>query len=144
MKKYLVILAVAVCGIFSSCGVCTEAPRSTFKAFLDFRPYISEGFYISSTPYTGEAVALGELIIDVTPEFKQIRYEKADQYDGVVIDFGGTYGYERINAAELLQDAVETAKGLGANGLSSFRIEKTYAGSTPVYSVRATCLNIGE
>lgn len=144
MKKYIIVLAVAACGLLSSCGVYTEAPRSTFKAFLDFRPYISEGFYISSTPYTGEAVSLGELIIDVTPEFKEVRYGKEDQYDAVVVDFNGTFGYERIDAAELLQEAVQTAKELGANGLGSFRIEKTYAGSTPVYSVRATCLKIEE
>lgn len=142
MKKYIILLAVAACGILSSCGVYTEAPRSTFKAFLDFRPYLSEGFYISSTPYTGEAVSLGELIIDVTPEFKEVRYGKEDQYDAIVMDFGGTFGYERINAAELLQEAVQTAKELGANGLGSFKIEKTYAGNKPVYSVRATCLKI--
>ena len=68
MKKYIILLAVVACGILSSCGVYTETPRSTFKAFLDFRPYLSEG--------------------------------------------------------------------------GSFKIEKTYAGNKPVYSVRATCLKI--
>ena len=144
MKKYIILLAVVACGVLSSCGTLTEAPRSTFKAFLDFRPYISEGFYISSTPYTGDAVVLGELLIDVTPEFKEVRYGKEDQYDAIVSDFVGVYGYERIQAAELLQEAVQTAKELGANGLGSFKIEKTYAGNTPVYRVRATCLKIEE
>lgn len=142
MKKYIILLAVVACGVLSSCGTLTEAPRSTFKTFLDFRPYISEGFYISSTPYTGDAVVLGELFIDVTPGFKEVRYGKEGQYDAIVSDFIAVYGYERIQAAELLQEAVETAKGLGSNGLSNFKIEKTYASGAPVYSVRATCLKI--
>jgi hypothetical protein len=78
----------------------------------------------------------------VTPGFKEVRYGKEDQYDAIVSDFVAVYGYERIHAAELLQEAVETAKGLGSNGLSNFKIEKTYASGAPVYSVRATCLKI--
>lgn len=142
MKKYIILLAVAACGILSSCSTYTATPRSTFEAFLDFRPYLAEGFYICSTPYNGEATALGELIIDVTPELKEIRYEQREKYDAIIVDFDRLWGHEYINAEELLKQAVEAAKKVGANGLGSFKIEKAYSGNRPVYQVRATCLKI--
>ena len=142
MKKYIILLAVAACGMLSSCGVYTEAPRSTFKAFLDFRPYAAEGFYITSAQYIGESVSLGELMIDVTPEFKQIRYEQREKYDAVVYDLSYIFGYEFIETEELMRMAVDAAKEVGANALSEFRINKEYVGGKPLYSVRGTCLKI--
>lgn len=142
MKKFLYTILAAT--LLTSCSTLMEAPRQSFYAFADYRPYTSEGFYISATPYSGECEILGELLIDVTPAFKEIRWEKREKYDGVVSDFTAVYGYERIGVAELLADVVRQAKELGANGVSNLKISKEYAGNTPFYAVRATCIYIEQ
>lgn len=140
MKKFLYTIFAAV--LLTSCSTLMETPRQSFYAFADYRPYTSEGFYISATPYPGECEILGELMIDVTPAFQEIRWEKREKYDGVIGDLTAVYGYERIGVAELLADVVKQAKELGANGVANLKISKEYAGNTPFYAVRATCILI--
>ena len=85
-------------------------------------------------------MVLGELMIDVTPAFGPISWEDQSKYDAVVADLSGTYGYEFINANELLAEVVKQAKTKNANGITNLQITKTYNNGTPIYSIRATCI----
>lgn len=142
MKRILLFALVSVMTV--SCGIYSESPRSTYSSFIDFRPYLAEGFYVSNTAYPGECAILGELMVVVTPKLKEIRWEESSKYDAIVQDFNGTFGHEFIDAKELLDTVVPMAKEKGANGLSNLLITKSYSGNKPQYTVKATCILINK
>ena len=148
MRKYFLILALAL--MAASCATFKPQQRATFVAFLDYRPYTCEGFFISPNPYTGEYEPLGELYIEVMPEQKEIDYDQREKYDHPVYWGTQMYGFERINHAELLEMAVKKAVGLGANGIANFSIKKvtnssingSVASSTITYQIEGLCIKI--
>ena len=145
MKRIVNLVVLLSCLMLVGCSISKTSPRSYLQAFVDFRPYLQDGFRIYTTPYAGKCIALGELSIYVTPERKEIRYDDTAMYDAVVEDWYGTsYGYEFIDTSELLADVVKRAKELGANGLSNLEISKVYNGTIPQYTISATCIIIEE
>lgn len=148
MKRILILLLALIC--FSSCATFRPQQRSTFAYFLDYRPYTSEGFFISPDPYTGEFESLGELYIEVLPEQKAINIEDEDKYDNVMYWGTQAYGFERISHAELLEMAVHKAVLKDANGIANLKIEKCSESSTNgsivssriVYKIYGLCIKI--
>lgn len=134
--------------VATSCATFKPQQRSYSISFLDYRPYTSEGFFISPDPYTGEFEALGELYLEVQPEQKEIDIKNKDNYDSIVYWGTQAYGFERINHAELLEMAVKRAVSVGANGIANIRITKTtgatinasVASTSIVYKIEGLCI----
>lgn len=134
--------------VATSCAIFKPQQRSYSISFLDYRPYTSEGFFISPDPYTGEFEALGELYLEVQPEQKEIDIKNKDNYDSIVYWGTQAYGFERINHAELLEMAVKRAVSVGANGIANIRITKTtgaiinasVASTSIVYKIEGLCI----
>lgn len=150
MKKYFLIIALALCA--TSCATFKPQQRSYTISFLDYRPYTSEGFFISPDPYTGEFETLGELYLEIFPEQKEIDIKHKDNYDRVVYWGTQAYGFERINHAELLEMAVKRALSVGANGIANIRITKetgttinaSVASASIVYKIEGLCIKIKD
>lgn len=146
MKRILILLLALIC--VSSCATFKPQQRSTYSYFLDYRPYTSEGFFVSPDPYTGEFESLGELYMEVFPEQKEINIDDKDKYDRVVYWGTQAYGFERIAHAELLEMAVKKAESMGANGIANLKIEKhsessinaSTASSRIVYNIYGLCI----
>lgn len=124
---------------FASCSVYIPLPKATHATFLDYRPYTSDGFFLSPHPYSGECEFLGELHIEVMPEQVKIEDGRYDSYDALSFHNGKWYGFERISYSEILQTAVVRAASMGANGISSLKIEK-HNGHRPSYTVTGLCI----
>ena len=142
MKRILILLLALVS--LQSCGAlfAPDEPqqKATFATFLDFRPYTSEGFFISPDSYTGDHETLGELFLTVMPEQKEITESKRSKYDEVQYINGILYGYEIIPYAELLEQAVLRAVSIGADGIADLKIAK-YANDYSVrYEVTGLCI----
>ena len=142
MKRILILLLALVS--LQSCGALfapyEPQQKATFATFLDFRPYTSEGFFISPDSYTGDHETLGELFLTVMPEQKEITESKRSKYDEVQYINGILYGYEIIPYAELLEQAVLRAVSIGADGIADLKIAK-YANDYSVrYEVTGLCI----
>ena len=142
MKRILILLLALVS--LQSCGALfmpyEPQKKATFATFLDFRPYTSEGFFISPDSYTGDHETLGELFLTVMPEQKEITESKRSKYDEVQYINGILYGYEIIPYAELLEQAVLRAVSIGADGIADLKIAK-YANDYSVrYEVTGLCI----
>ena len=142
MKRLFILLIAGV--MLASCSVYTATSRKVYSTFVDFRPFIEDGFQIYTSDCYVKHSQLGELAMFVIPEFKEIHYYETDEYDAIIYDFDATYGYEFINTNELLLEAVNKAKELGANGISHLKIEKSYVGvqNAPQYSITGICIRI--
>lgn len=133
--KRICILLLALISLSSCASLFTPyepQQAQTFATFLDYRPYISEGFFISPDPYTGEHEPLGQLFLEIYPEQKEITESKRNKYDDVRYINGILYGYERIHLADVLEQAVVRAIAMGADGIVNLKIAKI----TTEYSVR--------
>ena len=137
MKK-IVLFLIAVFAL-ASCSTFVPLQKATYATFLDYRPYNSEGFFLSPEPYVGECEFIGELFIEVLPEQKAIKDGAYDSYDALSYYGGKWYGFERLSYAEILQTAVVRAVSMGANGISSLKIEK-HNGTRPFYTVTGLCI----
>ena len=142
MKRIMILTAAAM--VLASCGTFVPQQRSVITAFLDYRPYTSQGFFLSPDPYTGEHDALGELFIEVLPEKKEARIDSEGNPKGdldmVTYTFEGAYGFERIYFDELLALGVEKAKEMGADGICNLKIRKTSATGFVCYEVTGLCI----
>ena len=147
MKK-LIILLLALMPVITSCSALftTYQPqqRSTFVTFLDFRPYTSEGFFISPDPYNGEFEPIGQIFLTMLPEEKLISEEVRKQYDNVHYYGTDMYGFEKIPYAELLNQAVVRAISMGANGIADLKISKASYNSHFIYEVTGLCIKINQ
>lgn len=132
------IVALA-CALLSSCASFTPASRSVVSVFLDYRPYMSEGFFISPDPYPGSCEILGELALEVRPGQMEIDEVSVAFFDSVTYRNNKYYGYERISYETLLDTAVSKAKATGADGLVNFSIQKV-DGLHPYYIVTGVCI----
>ena len=141
--KRLFILLLALINL-QSCGALfapyEPQQKATFATFLDFRPYTSEGFFISPDSYTGDHETLGELFLIVMPEQKEITERKRSKYDEVQYINGILYGYEIIPYAELLEQAVLRAVSIGADGIADFKIAKHANDYSVRYEVTGLCI----
>lgn len=136
MKKIVLVIAAV---LFVSCSTYSPLQKATYATFLDYRPYNSEGFFLSPDPYSGDCEYLGELFIEVLPEQVVIKNGAYDLYDAIAFYNGKWYGFERLSYAEILQTAVVRAASMGANGITSLKIEK-HNGSRPFYTVTGLCI----
>lgn len=125
--------------LLSSCSTFIPASRTTTSVFLDYRPYMSEGFFISPDPYPGGCETLGELALEVRPAQMEIDELSVAYFDGVIYRNMKYYGYERISYETLLKTAVDKAKSTGADGLVNFEIQKV-EGLHPYYIVSGVCI----
>lgn len=125
--------------MMTSCATFKPAKRTVLPAFLDYRPYMSAGFFISPNPYMENCENLGELAIVVYPAQVEIDELNAAFYDGVIYRNMKFYGYERVPYEILLDQAVEQAKKAGADGLVNFKIQKI-EGLIPQYMVTGVCI----
>lgn len=137
MKKILLCIVAAFA--VSACATYVPYQKATYTTFLDYRPYTTDGIYLSPDPYMDKCENLGEISIEVYPEQVKIENGLYGLYDEVAYYGKAWYGFERISYAELLQTAVERAKKVGANGVVSLKIQKHF-GSRPFYTVTGLCI----
>ena len=109
MRKLLPLLALLL--FLSSCAVVTF-PMTTTISLMDFRPYTEQGFFISSEPYYGKYDPIGVVNISITPE---MDVEEGNFTDQVL-------RMEKVNLETILDTCVKEAKALGADGISSFKL----------------------
>lgn len=141
--KRICILLLALIGLQSCASMfSTYEPQQaqTFATFLDFRPYTSEGFFISPDPYTGEHEPIGQLYLEIYPEQKRISDGKRDKYDQPTYINGMLYGYERLHFADVLEQAVVRAVTMGADGLVNLKISKITTGTSVRYEATGFCI----
>lgn len=142
--KRIIILLLAL--IFTSCSALlpTYYPqkKQAYATFLDFRPYTSEGFFISPDPYTGEFEPLGQLYVEVFPEEKLISAEDRYKYDETHYYGSDLYGFERLSYAEILSQAVVRAVSMGANGIADLKISKVTYNGYVRYEASGLCIII--
>ena len=91
--------------------------RVVKTTLIDYRPYISEGFYLSPDPYTKDFDPIGEIRIEVTPALVDRNSPKASK----CICNGGIWE-EVVTSDELLRAAVKQAIALQANAIVNLKI----------------------
>jgi hypothetical protein len=91
--------------------------RVVKTTIVDYRPYISEGFYLSPDPYTKDFDPIGEIRIEVTPALVDRNSPKASK----CICNGGVWE-EVVTSDELLRAAVKQAIALQANAIVNLKI----------------------
>jgi hypothetical protein len=91
--------------------------RVVKTTLIDYRPYISEGFYLSPDPYTKDFDPIGEIRIEVTPALVDRNSPKASK----CICNGGVWE-EVVTSDELLRAAVKQAIALQANAIVNLKI----------------------
>lgn len=141
--KRICILLLALISLSSCAALLTPyepQQKQTLATFLDFRPYTSEGFFISPDSYTGEHEPLGQLIVEILPEQKEITESKRSKYDDVQYINGILYGYERISFSEVLEQAVLRAISMGADGIADLKITKVTNGYFVRYEATGLCI----
>ena len=135
------LIIVAAAFLLSSCAAYVPYQKLSFATFLDYRPYIADGFYVSpDAEYPEGCEILGELRLEHYPEQVQIKDEYYARYEAFTYKRGKWYGFPRVAYAELLQSAVQRAKTTGADGLVKFRIEHRDIGSRPYYIITGVCI----
>lgn len=137
MKKIAVFVFLAL--LLQSCSTFIPASRTTTSMFLDYRSYMSEGFFISPDPYPGICETLGELAVEVVPAQMEIDELSVAYFDGVFYRNMKYYGYERIPYNALLDAAVKEARSLGADGIVNLKIHKS-EGVRIYYMVSGVCI----
>lgn len=150
MKRVLVFLITILVAV--GCSVQYRG-RTVHTSFLDFRPYVERGFFISPESYPGQYTSLGELSINVypaiLPKSKAPKREKKFE-DGIYSNDTSSVYVESITSEELMELAYNKAHELGANGLSNFRSTAyfitTSDGSSYLdhYEVSGLCILIPE
>lgn len=118
--------------------------KQVFTTFLDYRPYISEGFYISPDSYNGEFEPIGQIFMTILPQEKLISSDDRHNYDNVHYYGSEVYGFERISYAELLNQAVVRAISMGANGIVDLKINKTTFNGVISYEISGLTIKINE
>lgn len=129
MRRLIVLILVAA----TSCA-SLERARTVADSFADFRPYTTEGFFVSPDPYVGgDFTAIGEYRASVLPAWKMGENR--------------TYKAETISAAELLSMTVAEAKRKGANGIADYRVtvsRSSTTGTVVSYDISALFILIHE
>lgn len=87
---------------------------------IDYRPYISEGFYLSPDPYTKDFDPIGEIRIEVTPALVD-RNSPKSKTTKCIISNNGVWE-EVVTSDELLRAAVKQAIALQANAIVNLKI----------------------
>lgn len=137
MKKMIILAALV---IVSSCSVYRPYQALNVATFLDYRPYVLEGFFVSSDAYPDVCETLGELRMEYYPEQVVIKNADYDKYEMFSYRSMKWYGFPRIQYAQLLQNAVARAKSMGADGLANFSIEHRTDGLRPYYIIHGSCI----
>lgn len=119
MKRFIYIFMVAFLAM--SCGP-TEKMRTTIETFMDYRPYIEEGFLISPDSYYGEYDGIGELQLTTYPAKKYFTVDNNNRRSDVQ-----EYKAERISCDELLDEFVKMAKAKGADAVVRFKFLIRYS-----------------
>lgn len=128
-KIFIILLAVMVSG-------CAVQMRTIEKNFYDYRPYTSEGFFLSPNQYIAEHQPLGELFIKVTPALVSPKEKEGHKFsDGLYSSSSmGKLVPEHISSSELLEMAVSEAVQRGANGISNFSVKAIYVTTVGKYA----------
>ena len=93
--------------------------RVVKTTIIDYRPYISEGFYLSPDPYTKDFDPIGEIRIEVTPAL--VDRDSPKSKASKCICNGGVWE-EVVTSDELLRAAVKQAIALQANAIVNLKI----------------------
>jgi hypothetical protein len=117
MKKIL-ILTIALLSL-SSCYVIQPTNRIVKTYLVDYRPYISDTFFISPDPYTGDFEPIGEIMIEVIPALKERK--GIAQYQDELYSYGVTPEIVPMN--DLIHEAFKQAAELHANAIVNFKIQ---------------------
>lgn len=136
MKKFFVaaVLLFACAQAFGQLVITqrkdepAEKEKSFRPAIMDFRPYTANGFFLSTSSYSGDYTPVGYLELQATPETVKNKNRKLTD---------PLYLVEEIPVSELLDAAVEAAKAAGADGIIDLKITPvayTTAGSEIVVS----------
>lgn len=121
MKKLGIIIAALF--VLAGCAVTKPQERRVYTSFADYRPYSSDGFLISPSPYTYNFESVGELNITVIPAIIETKKEYPYQPD----TFYYVVESEIIDFNELVSIAVNEAKSKGADAIVNFAINVEYA-----------------
>lgn len=144
MKKAFIFIIAAI--MFSSCATFVPQQRTVLKAFTDYRPYTSEGFFLSPDAYPGSYESIGQLEMIVYPEQIKVKPSETQKFPDAIYYGLEMYAYEKVNYSELLEMAVSDAVKVGANGISHLHISKTtpVGTGTPYYTVQGLCIKINK
>ncbi len=144
MKKFFFFLLASL--LLASCATAYKpVDRTVSVNFLDFRPYLNSGFFISPDSCPDEFEPIGELSIVVYPAdiARPVNTGKSltKMMDGVYDKSGlstSTYTKEDISSEELLRLIVDEAISVGADGLSDLKMSASYETHTTKYSTWTT------
>ena len=92
--------------------------RVVETSIIDYRPYVSKGFFISPDPYTKDFEPIGEIRIEVTPALVKQDYSLRSS---CYVSMNGVWE-EVVPADELLREAVNQAINLQANAIVNLKI----------------------
>ena len=126
MKKIFILLAWLA--ILSSCSIIRPQERAEYVSFLDYRPYTTNGFFLSPNSYPGAYESIGEMRIIVVPEI----VEESNDY------YMQSYVKKDIPESELLANLVKQALLKGANGISNLSIKRITTTTYTKYSATST------
>ena len=125
MKK--VILAIIVGVLLVGCGSLNKLrPRITKVYIYDFRPYVEKGFWISTADYHQEYTPVAEMYMVIYPGQKEIPNTSTGYGDG-----GTTIVTEALDSREVIDNMVDSAKKLGADGIAFFYSTVEYMPASP-------------
>lgn len=152
MRRFLITLILLL--PLWGCAVTRQRERIVQTLFLDYRPFVEKGFFLSPDPYPGDFTALGDLSVKVFPAITQVNNDNVDasfnQRDNYAYYKGKTketFITEKISGSELLQEAVNAAMALGANGIADLRITEVpaiYGAEDTHWLISGICIYISD
>ena len=98
----------------------TPTKRVVKTTIIDYRPYVSESFFISPDPYTKDFDPIGEIRIEVTPALIDRDSPRSKSSNCISNNSGGLE--EVVTTDELLRAAVKQANALKANAIVNLKI----------------------
>lgn len=118
MKKILLMLCAIAA--LSSCGVLQTREMQKQVIYIDYRPYVDAGFYLSPNEYPGPHTPVGELKLIIDPAVVELDRSGFD--DNLYYSVKPAIEVP-LNAKEVLEMAVKEAARRGSNGISNLKIE---------------------
>lgn len=109
MKKILFLLIVVM---LLGCVTTKEYPRMDIPGLLDFRPYTSQNFIITTETYISNYEPVGVVSYKIIPK----SFLEKPEDTGI----GGKWVIEPVDSKALLDSLFIMCKKLGANGIMNF------------------------
>lgn len=121
------VIAIIICiGLFISCKPLLHIDGVDHLAYLDFKKYSDQGFFITPEKYEGEYVPIGIFNYTFLPsaEYKEIGKEKSPDTGAFhpVMD----WVFESNSVSRVMDTVYVNCKLMGANGIMNFKLDYTH------------------